>query len=156
MKWTIDMTDRQIHGVDIIKKRELISGKRRMKRNMLQKHPPWAGIQFHPSSGFTAIGLLFYPHAFPQHFIFIAYPQTFVFVVSCHSVQCQFNFKNWRFLSIQDDKYKLYSPGSQKQGPPEHIWPDHPSSRLDLMWCFLCDLCALAARLLFSCCFYDS
>lgn len=31
---------------------------------MLPKHPPWDGIQFHPSSGFSAIRLHFYPHAF--------------------------------------------------------------------------------------------
>ena len=84
---------------------------------MLQKHPPWAGIQFHPGSGFTAIGLLFYPHAFPQHFIFIAHPQMFAFVVSCRPAQCQFNFKNCCFLSIQGDKHKLYSSGITKTRP---------------------------------------
>lgn len=77
---------------------------------MLQKHPPWVGIRFHLGSGFTAIRLPFYP----QHFFFIACPQTFAFVVSCHPARLPVQFQKLLFSFHSGGQTQTSQPGITK------------------------------------------
>lgn len=78
------------------------------------------------------------------YLIFILYPKIFACVVSCHPV--------WP-LFIQDDEFKLHKL-KLKTKVYQNIFGQTTLTAF-LMWCFVCNLCELAARPLFSCCFYD-
>lgn len=94
MKWTIDMTAREIGGLINKERRIAVEEKEDEHATCCKNILPELEFRVIPvlvslSFDYALIHMLFISF----HFIFIVCHQTFAFVFSCHSLRCQFNFK---------------------------------------------------------------
>lgn len=104
MKRTINMTD---WGVDSQRKDNWFRRKGGGSATCCKKHPTWNGIQFHLSSGFIAIWLRIYLHAFSCISFSLPILKCLLWLSVGWCVRCHFNFKKLLFLFIQDGKQTL-------------------------------------------------